>query len=1131
MFILAKRVLCDWWKVVLLFGLTGVVNQLLAAQPTVVVSATPNVAGSSTFSLSSNGALYGWGADTYGQLGVGRISNSSTFLLTGSGFRSVSVGESHVAAIKTDNSLWTWGQNSYRQLGDGSSTAHSTPVKIGSDYQSVVAGSASTLGLKLDGTLWIWGQGFFGDGNWIGSSGVPVLVGSGYAAMATGGGHVLALKMDGTLWGWGPSQYGQLGLVANDICNPGTNSTYTCSFTKRLIGSGYIGLAAGAASSYALGIDGTLWAWGSNDNGQLGDGTAVQRGSPTKVGSNFASIAAGFQHAVAVKADGSLWAWGSGIYDPVSGQPARSPLRLGEGYTSVDAGGHTSFAIKSDGSLWAWGANDFGKYGDGSSQASSVPKQVSGGVAMVSAGKGSTAMVKKDGTLWIAGDNSFGELGLGTITTRSNPVFIGSGFTSVATGGGWNATWATKTDGSLWAWGDNRFGQYGDATSISSTTPKRIGKDVGFARVAAGFGHYVAIRTDGSLVGWGGNSVGQLGLGTTVLSSATPTLIGTGYSDVATGGMHTIALKTDGSLWTWGSNVSGALGVVSTETCQPSYPYPCASKPSLVGTGYKAISAGASHTVALKSDGALWAWGDNSAGQLGVVSTDFCKEGSNNTGTNVNHLACSMTPKLVGTGFASVSAGYQHTLAIKTDGSLWAWGTNYWGYLGDGGSTGAIVAPKKIGSGFTHIAAGGYASVAIKADGTVWSWGWNQFGNLGDGTLVGHLAPALVINETASGPLDLIPEAQNNIPADKIPPFFLVANGGITTSSATVSTTTKFNPADQGKTGSVFITATVPTGALGTTAAAHIVPVASAVGEARPSRAAAITPPSGFTLIQLTSTGWQTVVNGQLIPYTSGVLGDQLAAQTILNGTDTTNLKGAEFCVGYGTSAQDMVNNGNIRVVATIPGATTTASCVVGGSISLGISVLPGWNLLGNPVNQSITVTDTFGDPAKVTSVWKWDSNVTNWQFYAPGMSAAELQGYAASQGYAVLSEIAPGEGYWVSAKVQAKLGTLTGDAINLRQSSLASGWNLVSTASPISAKDFNLSLSTTPPTAGQVPINMVSLWAWDAWQSKWLYYAPSLEAQGGTALADFVKNQNYEDFAASGKTLGQGQGFWVKRP
>jgi hypothetical protein len=392
------------------------------------------------------------------------------------------------------------------------------------------------------------------------------------------------------------------------------------------------------------------------------------------------------------------------------------------------------------------------------------------------------------------------------------------------------------------------------------------------------------------------------------------------------------------------------------------------------------------------------------------------------------------------------------------------------------------------------------------------------------------LAPALVINETASGPLDLIPEAQNNIPADKIPPFFLVANGGITTSSASVSTTTKFNPADQGKPGSVFITATVPTGALDTVAATQTVPVASAVGEARPSRAAATTP-SGFTLIQLTPAGWQTVVNGQLIPYASGVLGDQLAAQTILNGTDTTNLKGAEFCVGYGTSAQDMVNNGNIRAVANIPGASTTASCVVGGSISVGIGVLPGWNLLGNPVNHSIAVTDTFGDASKVTSVWKWDSSAANWQFYAPGMSVAELQGYAASQGYSVLSEIAPGEGYWVNAKLPADLGTLNGGAINLRQSSLSSGWNLVATASSISAKDFNLSLSTTPPTAGQVPVNLASLWAWDAAALRWYLYAPSLDAQGGSALADYVSSQNYLDFAASGKTLGQGQGFWVKRP
>jgi hypothetical protein len=192
---------------------------------------------------------------------------------------------------------------------------------------------------------------------------------------------------------------------------------------------------------------------------------------------------------------------------------------------------------------------------------------------------------------------------------------------------------------------------------------------------------------------------------------------------------------------------------------------------------------------------------------------------------------------------------------------------------------------------------------------------------------------------------------------------------------------------------------------------------------------------------------------------------------------------------------------------------------------------VPGWNLLGNPVNHSIAVADSFGDAAKVNSVWKWDSTAAKWQLYAPNLGATELQSYAASQGFAVLREIAAGDGFWVNAKTQAELGTLSGTAINLRQSSLTSGWNLVSTASAITPQDFNVSLSTTPPIAGQVPINMESLWAWDSAQSKWFFYAPSLEAQGGSALANYLSSQDYKDFTTSGKKLGNAAGFWVRAP
>jgi hypothetical protein len=142
------------------------------------------------------------------------------------------------------------------------------------------------------------------------------------------------------------------------------------------------------------------------------------------------------------------------------------------------------------------------------------------------------------------------------------------------------------------------------------------------------------------------------------------------------------------------------------------------------------------------------------------------------------------------------------------------------------------------------------------------------------------------------------------------------------------------------------------------------------------------------------------------------------------------------------------------------------------------------------------------------------------------------LQSYAQSQGYGVLSEINPGEGYWVNAKLPADLGRVVGSAITpLGSANLAAGWNLVATSGTITPQNFNLSLSTTPPTVGQVPINVASLWAWNSTQSKWLFYAPSLDAPGGSALTDYIKSQDYEDFAASGKTLGQGQGFWVRRP
>jgi hypothetical protein len=342
-----------------------------------------------------------------------------------------------------------------------------------------------------------------------------------------------------------------------------------------------------------------------------------------------------------------------------------------------------------------------------------------------------------------------------------------------------------------------------------------------------------------------------------------------------------------------------------------------------------------------------------------------------------------------------------------------------------------------------------------------------------------------------------------------------VTDGIITAAIATVVNTISFNPADLGKTGSVFVTAVVPSSFTGL--------IRSTPNEIKGANATVPTSSVGFVLVQLTPAGWTQVVNGQLIPYASGVLGDQLSAQNILNNANTSNLLGSQFCVGYGTSASEMNAAGRMQLVARVldPAAqgASSPSCLVTDTML----VQPGWNLLGNSINQSFPVTNLFSDASWVSSVWKWDAVQKIWQFYSPSMSSTELQNYTREKGYGLLADIRPGDGYWVNAGDTVSVTIQSGSAFNMTAASLSKGWNLVTTGTVQTPSTFNSTLGTS---AGGV----TSVWAWDIATGAYYFYAPSLQAQG-SRLLDYIASHGYLDFTAANRTLAPGAGFWVNIP
>jgi len=411
--------------------------------------------------------------------------------------------------------VWLRAKASWAQFGAVGALALAMPMGgVSADVVSIWGGARGTVILKSDGTVWTWGSDAFGKlgiNTTTGRSLVPVEVrGAGnidylHSVTAIMGGetHNMAVKSDGTLWSWGYNFVGELGDgTTNDAAIPiqvGVNSVPPLIGVTKLGGRTYFSLAVKS--------DGTIWGWGMNSSGQMGNGTMganvltpvmVSNSQPGQAVNNPLQVSCGYTYGVALLTNGTVWTWGTGGHGELgAGTNTQSLLPIQvpglSNITAVSSGWKHTLALRSDGTVWAWGLNSHGELGDGTAINRSNVVQVLNvsNIVMVSGGDYNSIALRSDGTVWKWGLNDVGELGLGTndnvgggpgVDLLSHPFPMqvtldkfGNGFSNVVKVSNRDYhNMALKADGSLWMWGANDQGQCGDGTTNDVYRPSPV---------------------------------------------------------------------------------------------------------------------------------------------------------------------------------------------------------------------------------------------------------------------------------------------------------------------------------------------------------------------------------------------------------------------------------------------------------------------------------------------------------------------------------------------------------------------------------------------------------------------------------------------------------------------------------
>ena len=696
--------------------------------------------------LQSNGTLWSWGDNNFGQLGLSDITNRSSPIQVGalSVWTQVIAGSAYGLAIQSNSTLWSWGNNNTGQLGLSDTVIRSSPVQVGalSTWTKIAAGTTMSLAIQSNSTLWSWG------GNDVGQLGLsditnrssPIQVGalSVWTGIACGYGHSLAIQSNGTLWSWGNNSLGALGL---------SNITNRSSPVQVGALSVWTKIACGYRHSLALQSNGTLWSWGGNSFGQLGSSNITHRSSPAQVGALlWKEIAASDRHSLAIQSNGTLWVWGGNSYGQLGlGDLNRrsSPVQVGtlSNWSKIAAGTGHALAIQSDSNLWIWGVSSvasakfqfqytYDKISTSDSNAyarnynfKNIHQSTDIDIPLIDqafqfndfdTGRFHFVGIRTDGTAWSLGNNSFGQLGF------DNP------FKKIVTGSEFSL--ALQSDGTLWSWGKNDQGQLGlnTSTGFSFSVPNQIGTLL-WKEISGGQAHSLIIQSNGTLWSMGDGVFGRLGNNLTSPFSS-PVQVGalSVWTKITASRTHSLAIQSNGTLWAWGYNFYGQLGL--SDITDRSSPVQVGSLSNW--SKLNDPSTQAFHSLAIQSNGTLWSWGWNGYGQLGL-----------------SDITNRSTPVQVGieSYWSQVTTGFRHTLALQSNGTIWSCGNGFFGALGLSDQTDRS-SFTQIGtlSNWSQVACGYYYSLALQSNGTLWAWGNNSYGQLGTSNIINYSSPVQI---------------------------------------------------------------------------------------------------------------------------------------------------------------------------------------------------------------------------------------------------------------------------------------------------------------------------------------------------------------------------------------------------